>query len=182
MTQVRTLSELEGVAIGIVSKQEPCTAYSIRMELQQSPSSHWRGSAGSIYPLLKRLESEGYIKSSNDVADGRGRKLLSVTKSGRKALKQWVQDLKGSNLISEVFDPVRSRVFFLDSLTHQEQLDFAKETLTALEAYLVTTRAHLDKRPASSDLVEHMGALGGYLNAESRVAWLKAMIHLLQKK
>ena len=53
---IRVLSELEGVCLGLVRKHEPCTAYRVRQELKAAPSSHWQASAGSVYPLLTRLE------------------------------------------------------------------------------------------------------------------------------
>ena len=55
----RVLSELEGVCLGLVRKHEPCTAYRVRQELKAAPSSHWHASAGSVYPLLARLEDRG---------------------------------------------------------------------------------------------------------------------------
>jgi hypothetical protein len=38
-TQRRKLSELEGVSLGIIYKQQPCTAYRVRSELKEAPSS-----------------------------------------------------------------------------------------------------------------------------------------------
>ena len=87
MTGIRNLSELEGVALGIIHKHQPCTAYATRMKLRASPSSHWRASAGAIYPLLARLEDEGLIEATEDAGDRRGRMLLTTTPAGRKALK-----------------------------------------------------------------------------------------------
>ena len=86
----RKLSELEGVSLGIIYKQQPCTAYRVRSELKEAPSSHWRASAGSVYPLLARLEAEGLVVTTSDKNDGRGRKLLKVTAEGRKSLQAWV--------------------------------------------------------------------------------------------
>jgi hypothetical protein len=56
-------SELEGVVLGHLWKRGPCTTYSIRKELLQSPSSHWSASAGAIYPLLARFEERGLVRS-----------------------------------------------------------------------------------------------------------------------
>ena len=78
----RLLSELEGVCLGIIRKHESCTAYRVRLELKEAPSSHWRASAGSVYPLLARIEEEGFIETTSDKQDGRGRKYMTVSTMG----------------------------------------------------------------------------------------------------
>jgi DNA-binding PadR family transcriptional regulator len=177
---MRILSELEGVAVGIITKHQPCTAYALRKELKDSPSSHWRGSAGAIYPLLERLEKEKLITTSADSSDGRGRRLLSVTTAGKQALRSWMRALNDNNRIAEVFDPLRTRVFFLDSLSRKEQLEFAEQTLSALESYLESTRIHLEDRPGN-DLFGYLGARGGTLNAENRLEFIREVLHHLRK-
>ncbi len=63
----RKLSELEGVSLGIVYKRQACTAYRVRSELKEAPSSHWRASAGSVYPLLNRLEANGLLVTTTAI-------------------------------------------------------------------------------------------------------------------
>ena len=65
---MRELSELEGVCLGLVGKYEPCTPYRVRQELKAAPSSHWHASAGSVYPLLTRLEDKKLLVTSSDAA------------------------------------------------------------------------------------------------------------------
>ncbi len=60
--------------------------------LQQSLHSASRGrvdvKAGTLYPLLHRLEADKLIKSKWDNSTGRKRKWYSLTALGRKRLKQ----------------------------------------------------------------------------------------------
>lgn len=49
---------------------------------------------GTLYPILHKLENDGYVKSYNAKGDrGRARKYYEITKSGKKQLaderKQW---------------------------------------------------------------------------------------------
>ena len=154
----------------------------MRMELGASPSSHWRASAVALYPLLARLEKDGLIRSTKDADDGRGRKLLTITSSGKKALKAWIKEIANPDLISEVFDPLRSRIFFLGALANAEQISFAENVLGALDRHLADTRKHLLERSASEDLFEHLGAMGGVMNAESRIEMLKAVLARIRIK
>jgi DNA-binding PadR family transcriptional regulator len=179
---MRKLSELEGVAVGIISKRQPCTAYALRMELKASPSSHWRASAGAIYPLLSRLEDEGLIRSTNDSSDGRGRRPLSITREGRKALKTWIKEIVNPTLLSEIFDPLRSRMFFLGALAHKEQIALAERVLTDLALHLENSRQYVRQNPASDDFFEHLGAIGGVINAESRIKFLTTVLAQIREQ
>jgi len=174
------LKELEGLALGIVFKSGPCTAYTVRQLLKNSPSSHWRGSAGSIYPLLERLEALALIEAREDPHDGRARRLLSVTKEGRKALKAWVKGGAEPDIIAQVFDPVRTRVFFMDALTPKERARVAANMLTALESFLMLSRDQIDGRRNELSPLGRLGALGAVMTNEARVAFMKEVVAALQ--
>ncbi len=177
----RKLSELEGVSLGIVSKDQPCTAYRVRCALKESPSSHWRASAGSVYPLLARLEEEGLIVSAPDTDDGRGRKLLRVSADGQRSLKEWVLAGADRELIASVADPIRSRVFFLDRLNATQQVRFVEDLISQVESYLSETRAYLESKSEVEELYEYLGASGATKITEARLAWLRAVHKRLPK-
>ena len=177
----RALSELEGVSLGIVYKQQPCTAYHVRSELKQAPSSHWQASAGSLYPLLARLEKDGLLETSLDDDDGRGRKLLKITTAGRKELRTWV--LAGSELmhISSVTDPIRSRTFFLQILDAPKRRRYLRELITQMEAYHLETKAHLESISERDDLFNYLGATGAVSITAARLDWLQLIEKRLAK-
>jgi DNA-binding PadR family transcriptional regulator len=170
---VRKFSELEGVCLGVVYQQQPCTAYFVRRALKQSPSSHWQASAGSVYPLLARLEEAGLIKTTADESDGRGRKLLDLTTNGRKALSEWVKAGADPGLIAATTDPVRSRTFFLSILSSRQQQDFLRQVINLTEVYLEETQTRLEQTPESEDLYGYLGALGATMVTRARLDWLK---------
>jgi len=172
---LRKLSELEGVSLGIVGKYEPCTAYRVRSELKKSPSTHWQASAGSLYPLLTRLEEEGIVATKPDKSDGRGRKLLKVTTRGRKSLKEWVAKGADETHISSVTDPIRSRMFFLDVLSPAKQRTYLAELISLMEKHLSETRTHLDEVSESGDVYGYLGSLGAMKVVEARLDWLKVV-------
>ena len=169
---MRKLSELEGVSLGIVCKQQPCTAYRVRGELRDAPSSHWHASAGSVYPLLTRLESEGLLTTTIDKNDGRGRKLLKISAKGRKALSSWVKSGADPELISSVTDPVRSRAFFLDVLDSSQRKELLDGMIVQMQHYLQQTRTHLEDQADKGDLYDYFGSLGAVRIAEARLDWL----------
>lgn len=174
----RVLSELEGVCLGLVRQHDPCTAYRVRQKLKEAPSSHWQASAGSVYPLLARLEDEGLIATTSDKADGRGRRLLSITKQGRASLKRWMLAGSSRELISSVTDPIRSRMFFLDMLAVSQKLPYLDKLISEMEIYLAETKAHLDETSKTDELFDYLGSLGAVKITEARLEWL----HVVQKR
>ncbi len=50
--------------------------------------------AGTLYPLLHSLEEQGYLEAYDDFANAKPRKYYSITKSGRKFLKEKSQEWK----------------------------------------------------------------------------------------
>ncbi len=62
--------------------------YSIQKHLDAASEGRIAIPAGTLYPLLHRLESQGLVASSWDESTGRKRKWYEITNRGRKALGQ----------------------------------------------------------------------------------------------
>ena len=170
---IRVLSELEGVCLGLIRKHGPCTAYLVRQELKAAPSSHWHASAGSVYPLLTRLQKEGLVAISLDNTDGRGRKLLRVTTQGRASLRKWLLAGAELGIISSATDPVRSRTFFLDVLSPNQRVAYVDKLIVEMEHYLRKTKAHLSSVSGTEDAYARLGSLGAVRITEARLKWLQ---------
>lgn len=172
----RILSELEGVCLGLVRKHGPCTAYKVRQQLKVAPSSHWRASAGSVYPLLHRMEDEALIVKTADSDDGRGRQLIRITRQGRAELKRWLLAGTAQELISSMTDPVRSRLFFLDVLNAAQRPAYLAELVAEMESYLGKTKDHLNTLSVDDDPCAYLGSLGAVKVAEARLEWLREVV------
>ena len=71
---------------------ESGTGYDIRIWLE-GISSMWHESYGQIYPTLKRLSEDGLVtKKVTDGAKGSDKYVYSITKKGRKALTNWLEE------------------------------------------------------------------------------------------
>lgn len=68
--------------------EEPQYGYSIQQKLKEASSAKVDLKAGTLYPLLHRLESDKLIKSQWDDSTGRRRKWYELTAAGRKRMKQ----------------------------------------------------------------------------------------------
>jgi DNA-binding PadR family transcriptional regulator len=68
--------------------KSPIYGYQILTELEQKTRGAWRPGAGSIYPLLKKLERDGYIESERTEGRKTDQKRYTITLKGMERLKQ----------------------------------------------------------------------------------------------
>jgi PadR family transcriptional regulator PadR len=71
-----------------VLAEEPKYGYSLQQSLHSASRGMVDVKAGTLYPLLHRLEADKLIKSKWDTSTGRKRKWYVLTATGRKRLKQ----------------------------------------------------------------------------------------------
>ena len=76
-----------------VLAEEPQYGYLIQKKLQTVSRKKIRLAAGTLYPLLHRLEADKLIRSRLETSTGRQRKWYEITAKGKKRLtaqaKQW---------------------------------------------------------------------------------------------
>ena len=100
------LTELEGAILSEIHDRHHDTAFQVRRAFAQSLSLEWKGSAGAVYPAVKRLEERGLIAAS-PAQGGRAARRLSLTDNGREALAEWAGDARLATSIG--IDPFRLR-------------------------------------------------------------------------
>ncbi len=146
------LSELEGVVLGMLWSMGPKTAYSIRQIFLKSPSPHWATSAGTIYPLVKRLHQRGLIRSERHATGRREGLIYTLTPAGLKALRHWIGPAPSRVAIAVPVDPLRLRLRFMGALPEREQSALIRNcrhelaaSLKCLQSEAATKRNDPDK-------------------------------------
>ena len=81
------------------ASKEPIFGVEITKELARHG---YNVSPGTLYPVLHRLENEGYLKSASSVVNGRVRKYYQATAQGRLVLEQCKRKIK--ELVAEVIE------------------------------------------------------------------------------
>ena len=66
--------------------------YLIQKEVREASAARVDLPAGTLYPLLHRLEDDGLVRSSWDDSTGRERKWYDLTAAGRKRLAAQAQE------------------------------------------------------------------------------------------
>ncbi len=123
---------MEGATLAQIAKDGPITPYKIKEVYRLSPSAFWSGSAGAVYPMVQRLEKRGLIQSQSSPNDGRKRREYTITSLGKRVMLAWLSDAERAGGMG--FDPLRTRLFFLDLLNKKQQQKFLQETEENLSA------------------------------------------------
>jgi DNA-binding PadR family transcriptional regulator len=171
---VSIYTELESTVLGLVEKHGPCTAYEIMRLFQASPTSSWRASSGSIYPLVKKLLRLGLLTAQPGGAGGRKASLVSLSPAGRAALVQWLLH-EPDGLGDPSSDPIRSRLMFVGQLPPAQRRGFVERALELTEQSIGSLTEIIAGIAASEqlELFAHQGAL---LQLEARRDWLRALL------
>ncbi len=146
------LSELEGVVMGLIWADGPCTAYSVRRTVQQSLSPQWSGSAGAVYPAVARLEQRGLLQSTDQATGKRRSRALDLTPRGTRVLQAWVGPPVDPAAVGIPADPLRVRLRFLELLDPAGRQAFLRESIDGVEATVrqVLEEVRLLKRNGAS--------------------------------
>jgi DNA-binding PadR family transcriptional regulator len=172
---MRKLSELEGAVLGVTSLHERLTPYQIRKVFERSPNPHWSGSAGSIYPLVKRL-ARNRLLSARAHATGERRGLkYQLTASGRKVLRSWILEADHEKLVG-ISDLLRLRFRFLSALKPVEQRKFLETMIRKMTAEVKKIEADCRKKSSSHDNYSYLTARGALLMARARLTWLREVM------
>lgn len=173
MPRSRPLTELEGTVMGVLWTRQPCTPYQVRREFFDSPSPHWSGSAGAIYPLVVRLEKAGLARSEPHATGSRRSRLYRLTPTGRRALVRWMGPPVGDEVVGVPPDPLRARIGLLTLFPPAHQ----REYLRGIERRLgeMVARARDAEAGISGDTYTERMACGAMAMQETRLGWVRAL-------
>ncbi len=83
-----SLSGIEILVLSIIKNNNGTTGYDITQLIEEKFGGMWRTSAGTIYPLLKRLVGKNLVKIQEVSESPRLKKLYFITMEGEEELKK----------------------------------------------------------------------------------------------
>jgi DNA-binding PadR family transcriptional regulator len=89
-----SISGLEILVLSIIKNaEEEISGYEIIQEINKKFGKIWRASAGTIYPLLHRLNQRNFVESEEIIDDNnRQKRIYKVTEEGVKELKKVLEN------------------------------------------------------------------------------------------
>jgi DNA-binding PadR family transcriptional regulator len=172
----RRRSELECFVLGLAWQLGPASPYEVRRHMQESPSTQWSGSAGAIYPLMRRLERAGLLTSHAERDGKRRRREYRITPKGLNALRAWIGPPLGPEAVTVAHDPIRSRARFLAALPPARRREWLAAARAALDQVERLVRAWSDRYAAAGNQelsrAARLMTRSGEIDVESRRRWL----------
>ena len=175
------LSELEAVVLGLIWQQGPCTPYAVRQVFLRTPSPQWSGSAGAIYPVVRRLGSRGFIRSEAHAQGRRKSRLYRATARGLGALRQWLRASQFDWVVGVPPDPMRTRYRFLGLLPPRQRRAIASKWLRNMERHIRAVAEDFEARKKTGDPFSYLLARGALLHLHSRRDWLAEVTRSLKR-
>lgn len=97
---------LDAIVLAVVSKEKEGTyGYKITQDVRSALSV----SESTLYPVLRRLQKEGYFELYDKAIDGRNRRYYKITDTGRSQLNMYVTEWGNySKKITDLFENEKS--------------------------------------------------------------------------
>jgi DNA-binding PadR family transcriptional regulator len=152
----RELTTLEYIVLGLIG-ESPQSGYSIISALE-SGTHRWSASPGSIYPILKRLEKQGFIEGELEmVYETRPRKMYSLSETGGAILDAWLRGpLRDSEILDERDIVLLKFLFAEKRLSRQEVLDWLDQYEMRTESFNIQNRIFYELTMSESTLHQQL--------------------------
>ena len=168
-----TLTDLEATTVGEVFRHQPCTAHFIRTCFRDSLVKQFSSSAGSIYPMMKRLEKRGILESKSQKEGLRRVRYYRVTDVGQSSLRSWLEpQFPDTDLLT--VDPIRTRMLYLGRIPKSGR----EKWFAALERELKSKLDEVRKQLSVIDST-HSDCIYQELAVENAIADLKSRLKWL---
>ncbi len=157
-----------GMALLLMINEKPITGYTIMRSISETTDGSWNPTPGGVYPLLKKLETEGLVHGEWFVHNGRKCKTYVITEDGKRTLESVL--LKQSQIalgINRLFETFVKDIFDSENLFTPPSIFALLET----ESVMQELEEMEEKRETVLDLID---SLQRYLaGIEAKIAELK---------
>jgi PadR family transcriptional regulator AphA len=162
----------------------PMSGYGLRQAIHDSVGHFWNESYGQIYPNLKRLAAEGFVKGRTQRQKGKpDRCIYSITEKGRDRLRRWMTvppqpEIPRNEMLLKLFLGEQAPTNILVGYVE----DVARRSRAVLGDLLPTVREGIDARqhhPAAP--YWKMVARHGQLVVQARLRWAEQTLAELRK-
>lgn len=176
----RGLTDLEAVTIAYILRRTPCTPYEVRCSFENSTTTRFSSSAGSIYPLIKRLRDRGLLTVADTLSDGRGTKRYSVTRKGRSKVRNWITALDDPTMIG-MYDPIRSRLLNLSLLPKAARVPWLEEMIELVRRQKDVIQKYEEQNFVGDSRLYEITKVAIRKESELRLGWLQLALNVLKE-
>ena len=167
--------------LGLIARG-PCSAYDVKVILETTPMGHFSASPGAIYPALKRLEDDGWVRGRVANANTlRPKRVYRLTTKGRRVLTERLSQEITSDDVTRNLDDVMLRFVFMDKLLGRKQIvDLLNQLRSEMESYLSSLQELLKSIRNELSVCEELSMEHGIAKTRMNIVWAKRAIERLQ--
>lgn len=165
---VRSLSSLELSILCLIWLRAPCTPYAVMRMIAEARSSYYKSRAGSVYTVVRRLESFGLL-----APDTENPRQIRVTPAGESELRDWISRPISEEDLMHTVDWVRSRLFAAQLLPPAERGRVVDDAIAGLERVRETAVALTHKNEEIGEPFGVLATLGFVYETQARIDWLR---------
>lgn len=125
------------------------SGYEVKRWIERSARFFWNISPVQVYPALKWLEDQGYVKGRDDPRGARARRTFKVTAAGERALRAWLR--APDDLTFELRDRGLLKLFFADALEPAEARAHVRAMRARAAGELERFRSEIEPAAARAD-------------------------------
>lgn len=171
------------MVILLLLRTGPMTGYAIRETCRTHFAHFWAESFGQIYPALKRLEADGYIKPAGGPNEGR-RQTYAITMAGLAYLRQWLAEPPAPR---NVRDELFLKFLCGGEAGHAVQRTHVRQARGDIERRLRAARAGMEEMSRLAGTLPDSAywflvARAGELTAEAMLKWCDEAEAMLESK
>jgi DNA-binding PadR family transcriptional regulator len=170
------MTDDEGTFLALLLRIQPATTYQIAKVYDYSPVSNFGTSKGKLYPLVRRLKARGLVSTRTVSGDKRGTEQLLCTRSGEKAVRQWIKQIRPGHVLLE--DPLRTKIQSFGLLSRQERIEWIVEAKSLMAAKLAELEIYREQVDVPFIEIVHDNAIA---SMRSRMDWLDRLLRVIVK-
>lgn len=165
---------LTKLAILGILLEKPMHGYELKQYFETRMPVFWMINYGSIYPMLKKLEKEGFVSGKKELSGVMGKIVYKITEDGRREFRKILKErIKKETFVRDEFT---LHLFFLDFLDKIEINDLLLQRKERNEKLLM----HLIERKEAVGKILPKYRLAmlerGLMHAKTEVEWLSKII------
>jgi DNA-binding PadR family transcriptional regulator len=169
-------SELEYLILAMVG-DEINSGYAMRKEMNRMRGGRWSAESGSVYRVLRRLETDGLVREARKVGvPNRERTEYELTAQGQSLLQSWLTFPPDRNELAFLIDPIRTRAYFLARLKPADQVRVVKNWLQESKMFVHDLERDLQIAASQEDPIRHLAQQNLLFLAEARHEWLRKLL------
>jgi DNA-binding PadR family transcriptional regulator len=134
-------------------------------------------SFGSLYPALHALQEDGWVTVDVDNRERKpSRKVYSITDTGKRNLRQWIDQPAGPNASTKAFV---MRLILADSYSYAGLIGQLHQRRAQVAAHFTTLEQTSTTEDDQRDLGQQMALEYGLALANAELAWLDSTLERL---